>query len=155
MKGKSCCFSGHRELPSGAELMLLQRNTENAICDLYERGYTEFYAGGALGFDTFCELTVLKLRHRGYPIKLTVLVPFKAQSEKWSARDKKIYADILSLADKVEYISEEYSKSCFFKRNRELVDRSSALIYYMRKTPSGTAQTLNYAIKKDLELIKI
>ncbi len=155
MKEKSCSFSGHRELPTGAELVLLREKIEKTVKELIERGYTDFYAGGALGFDTLCALTVLKLRYRGNPIRLVLLLPYKAQAAAWSSMDKKIYADILSLADKVEYIGEEYTKDCFFKRNRMLVDKSCVLVNFLRKAPSGTAQTVNYAKKCGVELINL
>ena len=155
MKEKSCSFTGHRELPKGADLALLTEKLERAIKALIEKGYTDFYAGGALGFDTLCALTVLKLRYRGYPVKLNLLIPHRTQASAWSQMDKKIYADILSLADKVEYVGEEYTKTCFFERNRRLVDNSSVLISYLRKAQSGTAYTVNYAKKCGIELINL
>ncbi len=43
---KSVCFTGHRRIPVNQELMRrLQIKLEKMIAD----GYTEFYAGGALG----------------------------------------------------------------------------------------------------------
>ena len=155
MKEKSCAFTGHRELPTGTELILLTEKLERSIKELTDRGYTDFYAGGALGFDTLCALTVLKLRYKGVPVKLNLLLPYRGQEGSWSKMDKKIYADILSLADRVEYVGEEYTKSCFFKRNRALVDNSSVLINFLRKPQSGTAQTVNYAKKCALELISL
>lgn len=155
MKETSCSFTGHRELPRGAEFVLLSEKLERTVKELIDRGYRDFYAGGALGFDTLCELTVLKLKLRGYPARLILLLPHKNQASAWSPKDKKIYADVLSLADEVEYIGEEYNKDCFYKRNRALVDRSSVLVNFLRKAPSGTAQTVNYAKKRDVELISL
>lgn len=155
MREKSCSFSGHRELPTGAELVLLREKIEQTVKELIDRGYTDFYAGGALGFDTLCALTVLKLRYRGYPVRLVLLLPYKAQASAWGKMDKKIYADILSLADEVKYIGEEYTKGCFFERNRMLVDNSSVLVNFLRKAQSGTAQTVNYAKKCGIELINL
>lgn len=155
MREKSCSFSGHREMPTGAELVLLREKIENTVKELANKGYTDFYAGGALGFDTLCALTVLKLRYIGYPVRLILLLPYKDQAASWRQIDKKIYADILSLADEVKYIGEEYTKNCFFERNRKLVDSSSVLVNYLRKAQSGTAQTVNYAKKCGIELINL
>ena len=56
MKEKTCCFTGHRDIPSGA-YQLIFKKTEEMVESLIQKGYLYFGAGGALGFDTiaaFC-----------------------------------------------------------------------------------------------------
>lgn len=65
MKEKTCCFTGHREIPSGQRRKIFAR-TEEAIEGLIKKGYLYFGAGGALGFDTIAAFAVLKLKER-YP----------------------------------------------------------------------------------------
>ena len=50
MKQKTCCFSGHREIPSGT-YQLIFKKTEDMVESLIKKGYLYFGAGGALGFD--------------------------------------------------------------------------------------------------------
>lgn len=47
MKKFTCCFTGHRNLPAGKIVKILDREIENLI----DKGVTHFISGGALGFD--------------------------------------------------------------------------------------------------------
>ena len=51
MKEKTCCFTGHRDIPSGAYQRIFKK-TEEMVESLIQKGYLYFGAGGALGFDT-------------------------------------------------------------------------------------------------------
>ncbi len=65
MRNKTCCFTGHREIPA-IQYNLIQQQLEQTILSLIQSGYRYFGAGGALGFDTMAALTVLHFRQR-YP----------------------------------------------------------------------------------------
>lgn len=66
-----------------------------------------------------------------------------------------IYDDIKQKADKVVYTSQEYTRGCMHKRNRHLVDNSSACISYLTENKGGTFYTVNYAKSKGVEVINI
>lgn len=62
-------------------------------------------------------------------------------------RYKKINIQSFSEApDEVIYVSESYTPECMHKRNRFMVDNSSAVIVYILSMSSGTAYTTNYAL---------
>ena len=61
----------------------------------------------------------------------------------------------MSGADKVVYISQDYTPDCTFQRNRHLVDNSSVCICYLTKHTGGTAYTVNYAKKKGCRVINL
>ena len=66
---KSCCFTGHRDLPREAVTAIqgpLARQIEAFIAE----GIVHFYAGGALGFDFLVEQAVLKAREQYPQIRL-------------------------------------------------------------------------------------
>lgn len=65
------------------------------------------------------------------------------------------YDDIKQKADKVVYTSQEYTRGCMHKRNRHLVDNSSACISYLTENKGGTFYTVNYAKSKGVEVINI
>lgn len=50
MKSKTCCFTGHRQLPE-KEQAIIKRKLENSVESLIQNGYLYFGAGGAIGFD--------------------------------------------------------------------------------------------------------
>ncbi len=154
MKAKTCCFTGHRHLPENQKEEIAAR-LEKAAVTLIHSGYLFFGAGGALGFDTLCAKTVLRLRQTYPEIKLILVLPCVSQAERWSPADKMVYREIMKQANKVVYTSQEYTRDCMFKRNRHLVDCSSACICYQTKATGGTAYTVEYARKHGLRIINL
>ena len=154
MREKTCCFTGHRDLPtsSRAELSI---KLKGCLISLIERGVRYFGAGGALGFDTLAAQTVLKLKEKYPQIKLILVLPCLTQTRGWPAGDVEEYERIKTQADKVVYTSQEYTRGCMFKRNRHLVDYSGVCVCYMSKTTGGTAYTVNYAKQQGLEIINL
>ena len=59
LKSKTCRFTGHRKLTINNKL---KNKIKTEIIDLIKRGVIYFGAGGALGFDTFAEQTILELK---------------------------------------------------------------------------------------------
>lgn len=154
MRTKTCCFTGHRLLPENQRDDLAKR-LEDAVVSLIRSGYLYFGAGGALGFDTLCAKTVLRLR-QSYPrIKLILVLPCVSQADRWPPEDVAVYHEIMRQADKVVYTSQEYTRDCMFKRNRHLVDYSSVCICYLEKAAGGTAYTVEYAKKRGLRIINL
>ena len=98
---------------------------------------------------------VLKLKERYPDIRLILVLPCFSQTRGWSQEDIEIYDDIKQKADKVVYTSQEYTRGCMHKRNRHLVDNSSACISYLTENKGGTFYTVNYAKSKGVEVINI
>lgn len=155
-KDKTCCFTGHREIPL-LDLSRITRKTRETVLSLYSRGVRYFGAGGAIGFDTIAAETVLELRETLCPeIKLILVLPCRDQTRGWkNERDLRRYAECLRLADKVVYTSDEYHRGCMHKRNRHLVDQSAYCIAYLTKPSGGTAYTVDYAEQRGLVILKI
>ena len=154
MKEKTCCFTGHRDIPSGAYQHIFNK-TEETVEILIKKGYLYFGAGGALGFDTIAAFSVLKLKERYPDIRLILVLPCYSQTRGWSSEDVRIYENIKEQADQVDYTSEEYTRGCMHKRNRHLVDNSSACIAYLTEDKGGTAYTVDYAQKHGLVVYNI
>jgi len=154
LKERTCCFTGHREIPSGSYQRICDK-TEEVVESLIKEGYLYFGAGGALGFDTIAALTVLRLKESYPDVRLILVLPCHNQTRGWSSEDVKIYEDIKQQADKVVYTSEEYSRGCMHKRNRHLVDNSSACVCYLTENTGGTYYTVNYSRSKGIDIINI
>ena len=155
MKSKTCCFTGHRELPTGWDRWKLAKKLEQTIIEQIEKGILFFGAGGARGFDTLAAQTVLKLKQKHQDIKLILVLPCLMQTRGWPAGDVEEYERIKAQADKVVYTSREYTKGCMFKRNRHLVDNSGVCICYLTRDSGGTAYTVHYAKEQGVEVINI
>jgi len=154
LKEKTCCFTGHRDIPI-LQLPIIKSKLKKTIIEYIEKGYCYFGAGGAMGFDTLAAQTVLKLKETYPQIKLILVLPCLTQTRGWKETDVKEYERIKSLADKVVYTSQEYTRGCMFKRNRHLVDFSSLCIAYLTKDEGGTAYTVKYAKQNGLNIINL
>lgn len=151
---KSCCFTGHRDIPY-EEFGALSVRLEEELRKLIAAGYTEFHTGGALGFDTMAAQCVLRLKREFPELKLCIDVPHRGQESKWSMQNRRIYRNILMLADQVNVLSEYYMRGCMHARNRYMVDHSDCLIAYVRRVSGGSAYTLAYAMEKGVEVIRV
>lgn len=150
---KTAFFAGHRKLPSDTEQ--ISTALEKELAALIESGYRFFGAGGATGFDTVAALSVLKLREMYPHIRLILVLPHRAQAKHWSKKDIAVYEDIKGRADKVVYISDEFTRDCVYRRNRHFINGSSMCICYLSREDSGTEKTVRVARKEGLQIINI
>ncbi len=154
MKRKTCCFSGHRNIPDN-EYLELKKALRELVSILVKRGIIYFGCGGARGFDLLAAETVLEMK-RFYPdIKLIMVYPFRNQTRFWNNKDTEIYNIIKAQSDKQVYISEEYTNNCMMMRNKHLVDNSRYCICYFTGINSGTGYTVGYAAKHGLTIINL
>lgn len=154
MKEKTCCFSGHRDLPA-EKLPALREALVREILNLLPKGVTRFACGGALGFDTLAAQMVLTLKDRFPQVELILILPCRNQDKHWREEDRQLYREILSRADRAVFVSERYGQGCMQKRNRLLAEGSSVCICYCTKTQGGTAYTVRYAQRLGLEVINL
>lgn len=156
---RSVCFTGHRTIAEDKETLSarLYALLERLVT---EQKITDFYTGGAVGWDALAALTVLKLRERYPEVKLHLILscPFEEQSAKWNEAQKAEYQHILGLADSVEQVSDRYYNGCMKARNARLVELASdyCICYWNPKNfRSGTGQTVRMAQKKGIEIINM
>ena len=152
---KNICFTGHRNIKITQEL---RERLYNLLETMIQNGAINFYAGGAIGFDTECELIILKLREKYPNIKLHIIMPCpkEEQTRKWKKdNEKKLYYKILSLADSTELCSEHYDKNCIKKRNARLVNLADCFVCYYYKSRSVTGQTISISQKNKLYIINL
>ena len=154
MKNKTCCFTGHRQIPV-EDLPALSAKLREAVIPYIEKGYTFFGAGGALGFDTLAAQEILSLKKQFPHIKLILVLPCRDQAVRWEAKDREEYERIKRSADKIVYTAERYYPGCMHKRNRHLVDTSSLCVCYLTKDSGGTAYTVKYALAKRVSVVNL
>lgn len=152
MRNQTCCFTGHRHIPPEA-LPALSAQLETTVRGLISSGFCYFGAGGALGFDTIAAETVLRLRAEFPQIRLILVLPCRDQASGWPESNAARYKDILKRADKFVYVSDNYRPGCMQKRNRRLVDNSSACVAYCTRQTGGSAYTIDYARKNGLNIL--
>lgn len=155
---KSICFTGHRKIPAATyEKILpeLRRVLQTAVA----AGYLDFYAGGALGWDTICALEVLELRRTNPEVALHLVLPCspEEQTAKWNPQQRQLFDAILKQANSCEFVSESYTKDCMRKRNQRLVDLADCCISHCRdfNGRTGTAQTVRMAKRKGIPVLNL
>ena len=152
---KSICFTGHRDLSCDIEDLKFR------VCDALERmiknaGITDFYNGGAIGWDILTAQTILQLREKYPHIKLHMILPCSPENQscKWSENQKQTYFSILKQADSIEQISEHYFNGCMKQRNARLIGLSDCCFcYWNGNLKSGTVQTIRMAQRKHIMII--
>ena len=156
----TCCVTGNRpqkfpwKYGEGKEHKKYLVEMARQIEKLIESGYTYFISGGAVGVDMDFAEAVLQAKKQHKDIVLEIAVPCRNQDLKWSKDDKRRYAEILSYADIVNILSENYTSFCMQKRNEYMVNKSDLVIAFWNGEESGgTWNTINYAERKGKQLL--
>lgn len=154
MEYTSCAFTGHRHINPKHEKKIADV-VLRGIAYAYSKGCRKFLAGGAVGFDTVAAREVIRFKISHGDLSFVLVLPCQNQSERWSHSQKEMYNYVLSCADEVIYISEEYTPSCMKERNRYLADHSDILLSYVSRSNSGAAQTVRMARGKCKEIYNL
>ena len=155
MKKKTCCVTGHRDLPQreiNHVKVALRREIEKAVVD----GFTCFISGFAEGVDQFFVEIVLELQRLNPMIELVAVIPYKNRLNKLIEK-KRTYEMLEACAD-VVVIREKYQPSVYSRRNRYMVEHSDRVIaVYDGREKGGTAVTIRFAhlLKKELREIPV
>lgn len=156
----TACFTGHRpqSLSCGFDethpvCIKIKHQLRRLIIGLIEkRSVTRFMFGAAQGVDTWAAEIVLELK-KDYPnITLEAAIPCISQAERWNTAAKERYNRLLSLCDKHIIISDRYTVDCMMKRNKYMVDNSDYVVAVWNRKPSGTGNTVKYAVTKNKEI---
>ena len=153
-KSKICMFTGHRII-NARHVSTLPQRLDDLLEQLIAKGYTEFRAGGAIGFDTVAALKVLEKKKKFGFVKLHLFLPCRDQEKGWRENSKRAYYYVLKHADSIRYCSEQYDNGCMHKRNREMVDGSDLCVAYCGSGKGGSAYTLSYAQKKGVKTVNL
>lgn len=157
MQTKRCCFTGHRNVIVNTALKGRLWDALNRLVDEY--GVTDFYAGGAIGFDMLCERAVLALKNTHSDVKLHLILPCSPESQtgKWPLKEKELFFHIKSKADSCTVLSDRYYPGCMKRRNEELVKNADYCICYYNPddASSGTGQTVRMCEKNNVNVINI
>ena len=154
MNCKSACFTGHRDIDP-VNVPEIREKLREIITKCIEDGYTDFYNGGARGFDILAAEEVLKLRSEYPHLRLHIIVPYGGQTRGWREEDIVRYERITALADEVRCLSPVYYDGCMQVRNRYMVDNSVLCIAYLTRAYGGSAGTVRYARGQGKSVINI
>jgi len=161
-KNSACCFTGYRPqkfpFPLNFENMDYSKfndKLESTIRQLIQNGITDFYCGGACGFDLLAAEIVLSIKRQNVGIRLFCVIPFKNQAAQWNNKWQKRYETVLSQSDQIVMISKKYTPGVYQQRNCYMVDNSSVVLTFFDGKSGGTKNTINYAKSCGKKIINI
>ena len=155
MKKKTCCVTGHRDLPQNQINFVkaaLLREIEKAVAD----GFTCFMSGVAEGVDQYFAEMVIEKQKDDPSLELIAVIPYQKRLD--SLRAKGRTYEMLEACCDVVVIQEEYQPSVYSHRNRYMVEHSDRVIaVYDGREKGGTVRTIRFAhqMKKELREIPV
>lgn len=155
MRLHRCCFTGHRPEKLRRSEKEVRADLEYEIRKAVYDGLNVFISGMARGTDIAAAEIVLQLREEGYPVRLICASPYPGFENNWSRAWQTRYEAVIAKADLVRYIRPQYSKGCFQIRNEWLVNHSARVIAVFNGQPSGTKNTIDYALRKGIPVVQI
>ncbi len=150
MNTKTCCVTGHRDIPS-EKVDYITAELRHTILQATRQGYTHFISGFAVGVDLIFAEIVAELK-AVYPITLEAAIPEPGRMK----TPDKTFQRLIACCDVVKIHSNDYSKGCYMKRNRYMAEQSELVIaVWDGRNTGGTAATVRYAVQKGLAVINL
>lgn len=153
MQGKTCCVTGHRDIPAeqvGHIKKSLEQEVDRAISD----GFTCFVSGFADGVDLLFVGIVAARIAKNPALKLVAAIPYRRRLDalQKSGRTKAL----IDLCAEIYVAAEDYHPSVYAKRNRYMVERSDRVIaVYDGREKGGAVGTIRLAHTMGKELREI
>lgn len=141
-----CCFTGHRPEKLLRSEKDIKADLREEIIMAIQDGFTVFITGMARGVDLWAAEIVLDLRKRNKAIKLICAIPHEGFETRWASEWKQLYHYVQENADLVCVIGKGYHSGAYQIRNEWMVNHSAKVIAIFNGQPSGTRNTINYAI---------
>ena len=161
-KQMTVCFSGYRpeKLPWGYDeddprCAALKERLRQAVTDACEQGYRHFICGMARGVDTYCGEITLALRAQYPEITLEAAIPCPSQPEGWTPEQQARWQALVERCDYETVVQDHYSAGCMQRRNRYMVDHAQRLIAVFDGQEGGTRRTVEYAMRRGLEIVYV
>ena len=160
MQGKTCCVTGHRDIPEEQidnVKQSLEREVDRAIRDGFTSflsGFTSFLSGFAEGTDLlFAEIVAERIAENP-ALQLRAAIPYRGRLE--ALKETEQTKKLLDLCTEIYVAAETCNPGVYAKRNRCMVERSERVIaVYDGREKGGTAGTIRLAHRLKRELREI
>lgn len=159
-----CCFTGYRPQKFSFKMSLSDSNYvifENKLTEWIIKLINEdcriFYTGMAMGFDIIAaeNVALLKKARPELGIKLICVIPFSGQEKGFNSFWMEKYNYIMSQADEMILLSDDYYSGCYQVRNKYMVDNSDCVLTWYDGKKGGTRNTIDYALKQGRQVFNI
>ena len=150
---KTCCVTGHREIPSGQQADVIRR-LEQEVQQALDDGFTRFVSGFAQGVDQYFAQIVARLRQSNPSLRLEAAIPYRGRHMVLANAPQT--KALLSACTDLYIASNKYARDVYLQRNRYMVEQSQRIIaVYDGRKNGGTAYTIRYAQAQGKEVREI
>ena len=151
MNLRTCTFAGHSCVFSSSVGQRLEREIETFLSDADS---AVFYVGGRGDFDLMAAAAVRSAmkRHKNKKIQLYLVEPYMREGIN---RDRSYYESLYDGIIIPQELLGVHPKAAITKRNRWMIQKADCLIAFVQRDFGGAYQTLNYAMKKGIRIIKL
>lgn len=151
MNEKTCCVTGHRDIPAD-KMAYVREQLEAEIEQAIAEGFTCFISGMAEGADLLFAELVIAQKARHPELFLEAAIPYqnriKAKNEQ--------FVKCLEACNGIHVQQKDYSHDCFLNRNRYMVAQSGRVIaVYDGREQGGTLFTMRCAHTMEREVREI
>ena len=145
-------FFGHRIIE---DFNRVEKKAETLIRDLIlQKEYVEFLVGRSGDFDQIVSSAVKRLqrRIRADNSSLVWVLPYPTAELRNNGESFSAYYDEIEICDAAE---NNHPKRAYQIRNRQMVDRSDLVVFYVEHNSGGAYQTMRYAQEKGKRIINL
>ena len=153
MGKKTCCVTGHRDVPVGKE-QYVEEALRKEVLAAIAAGYTRFISGFADGVDLTFAAIVAAEKKQNSCLQLEAALPYRNRINAKS----QLFQELLACCDRVYVQSEKSNRQCYHERNRYMVLSSDRVIaVYDGRSTGGTFYTIRFAQanEKEIHIIEI
>ena len=153
MGEKTCCATGHRDVPVGKE-QYVEEALRKEVLAAIAAGYTRFISGFADGVDLTFAAIVAAEKKQNSCLQLEAALPYRNRINAKSP----LFQELLACCDRVYVQSEKSNRQCYHERNRYMVLSSDRVIaVYDGRSTGGTFYTIRFAQanEKEIRIIEI
>ena len=153
MGEKTCCVTGHRDVPVGNE-QYVEEALRKEVLAAIAAGYTRFISGFADGVDLTFAAIVAAEKKQNSCLQLEAALPYRNRINAKSP----LFQELLACCDRVYVQSEKSNRQCYHERNRYMVLSSDRVIaVYDGRSTGGTFYTIRFAQanEKEIRIIEI
>ena len=145
-------FFGHRQIEN---FRLAEERLEKLIRDLLAtKEYVEFLVGREGDFDQIVSSAVkwLQREYRDDNSSLIWVLPYPTAALSLNLDNFRRYYDEINVYSPPENV---HPKAAYQARNRDMVDRSDMVVYWVEHKTGVAYQTMQYSIKKNKPIVNI
>ena len=93
--------------------------------------------------------------HRHGDVSVEAAIPCPTQADGWPRPQQERYRRLVAACDYETLVQSSYSPGCMQRRNRYMVDHASLLLAVHDGQPGGTRRTMEYAMRRGLQIVDI